>query len=938
MIKMKRVIGSVLIGCMLLTGMPVSTMPYLTQVSLAREVSQKESKGFCYQVQKDGTVKITGTKLKDGMIIIPEKIAGKKVTTIGKEAFRNNQTVKRIELPASVVEIQDEAFENCNNLEVVIFPEALETVGKYAFSMCDSLYEITLGTNLKQIKEGAFFLCSDLESATMKGNPTLEEYAFAACENLKYAWFFNELTQLPEGIFNNCYALQAVYGMEQVTKVGSYAFSKCQFLQGTFPNLEEVGEHAFSYCNQLSQITIQSEQIASSAFEGCQIQSLELGKEVAGLPADAFLDCTISKVVLGPKVDRNISKAIGKNTVDDFDVDRDNQNLNEVSDSLYSEDEKTLVKQAAKTVRHNEDGNVVIGDQVENIGAYAFSQINAGDELLVSDSVITIEPNAFYDSKFKKISLGLGVKKLEEGTFERSCLLETVQLGKNVETIGDDCFAYCGSLQKLDGMEQVKSIGRRAFFECQGLSELSLSDSLETLGEGVFGRCTLQELKVSGEQPNFKFENKALTSKDGKVLYYYAVSDEAITVPSGVETILSCSVDCTNQGGNIILPDGVKELKKEAIFNHAGQVVIMPDSIETIGESSIGYYGVDNYVNVNQMEMSPAQQILLISKEMNASVKEYAKQNNICCLKERTDFAKDNISLKGGKTFQLELKGINPKELVYCSTDPSIASVSKKGVVKGHKKGTTYITATYGTLTWYVKVRVTSNGKAYKSSYSKYHLEDYVQPEDNYAKWEKGYLKENAKESYVKSENPNIFLYSKNSAYPAMKALLRDGGYYISIAESMYGTNYKRFAQISKNLTYELSKYRLHENTLLYSGIHTISSFTGKTNSTKDLVDSIGKTGVYDCITSATTDLGVASGFANGKSESAILEIYLPKGYNRGAFIQKFSNYGGEKEYLLDSGIKYKIVDAGVRMVEESMEEETYLYSQRYIKIVVDCK
>ena len=53
---------------------------------------------------------------------------------------------------------------------------------------------------------------------------------------------------------------------------------------------------------------------------------------------------------------------------------------------------------------------------------------------------------------------------------------------------------------------------------------------------------------------------------------------------------------------------------------------------------------------------------------------------------------KTKVTMQVGKTVQLKVKN-NKKKVIWVSREKKIASVTSKGVVKGRKKGTTYIYA-----------------------------------------------------------------------------------------------------------------------------------------------------------------------------------------------------------------------------------------------------
>jgi len=66
-------------------------------------------------------------------------------------------------------------------------------------------------------------------------------------------------------------------------------------------------------------------------------------------------------------------------------------------------------------------------------------------------------------------------------------------------------------------------------------------------------------------------------------------------------------------------------------------------------------------------------------------------------------------SIAGGKSIALKINGIKSKKVKWKSSKPSVATVSKTGIVTGIKKGKATITGKYRGIKFTVKITVTSN-------------------------------------------------------------------------------------------------------------------------------------------------------------------------------------------------------------------------------------
>ena len=150
----------------------------------------------------------TGTITKyaesDTVVIIPSKINGVTVETIGHAAFERS-AVTSVTIPDSVTAIHDGAFANCSQLTNISIPNSVTSIGFSAFEHCTSLKSITLPSSLRSISEALFFGCSQLTTIQIPDSvPSIQSYAFYHCRNL-------ETIHIPVS----------------VTFIGVYAFDGC---------------------------------------------------------------------------------------------------------------------------------------------------------------------------------------------------------------------------------------------------------------------------------------------------------------------------------------------------------------------------------------------------------------------------------------------------------------------------------------------------------------------------------------------------------------------------------------------------------------------------------------------------------------------------------------------------------------------------------------
>ena len=104
----------------------------------------------------NGALTITGYNGSGGPIIIPNKINGLRVTSIGQYAFFNCSSLTSVTIPDTVISIEALAFLYCSGLKNVSIPDSLTSIGDYAFVCCSSLLSISIPDNVTNVGDYAF--------------------------------------------------------------------------------------------------------------------------------------------------------------------------------------------------------------------------------------------------------------------------------------------------------------------------------------------------------------------------------------------------------------------------------------------------------------------------------------------------------------------------------------------------------------------------------------------------------------------------------------------------------------------------------------------------------------------------------------------------------------------------------------------------------------
>lgn len=235
-----------------------------------------------------GTItKYNGT---DTVVVIPSKINGVTVTTIGTDAFLG-LNITSVTIPANVTEIGSNAFADCTNLTSVNYAgdwsnltiqsgnpavqdAANEQLFDFAFTpdntaviviryegtaadvTIPSCYKgkpvtvidhaafynsavtsVTIPDSVTSIPDSAFGFCSQLTNISIPNSVTYIGFsAFNSCTSLKSITLPSSLSTLQSEAFYNCGNLKTIRIPVSVTSIGNYAFDVCPSLMTvTYP-------------------------------------------------------------------------------------------------------------------------------------------------------------------------------------------------------------------------------------------------------------------------------------------------------------------------------------------------------------------------------------------------------------------------------------------------------------------------------------------------------------------------------------------------------------------------------------------------------------------------------------------------------------------------------------------------------------------------------
>ena len=577
----------------------------------------------------------------------------------GYSPFYNQQWLTDVRFSQSghVTYCKDYLLYAVNNCKELVLPESLKTIGSHTFASMTLLDGITIPNAVTEIGT----------------------YAFSDDDGLKYAHLSTSCPWLREGLFNSCDSLESITIPPVVTKMDAKMFANCKSLaSATFEGSPEILEMGYG-----------ASQTNHGLFRDCPLETLNLDRWLSYDTGEAsrspfYSIATLKNLTLGENVGL---------------VDKYMFSYCSGLEEVYLPDNIESVGlwgfrgcTSLKKVR--------LSEKLSQVSDYGFSECTSLDNVVLPASMTSIADNSFSNcTSLKKLDLGDKLMIIGPAAFKNDTSLEGVEIPESLYGLGVEAFANCTSLPSVK-IRGISSVSKQAFEGCTGLQWVSLSDKTTSLGENSFAGCSdIKYVKSYAEFP-----------PEGLVNFVESVpANGTLFVPEYSIDYYQYSPTWENWHSIRPLNDNIMvsfvELDQTEVTFKATETVQLTATVGADDASDKGILWKTSEESIASVDANGLVTAVAVGDATitalaadGSGVKAECKVTVDPTLVESITINSEITSLKKGRTLEL-LTNVLPatatnSNVVWSSSDASIASVDADGVVTAILAGEVEITAT----------------------------------------------------------------------------------------------------------------------------------------------------------------------------------------------------------------------------------------------------
>ena len=412
---------------------------------------------------------------------------------------------------------------------------------------------VVIEDGVTSIGEDAFYGCAMLTTVTVSETLTQVHYdAFTGCNRLTYAYYDNAKYW---GTSDNPYYLLVEAVSQYITEVEVH------------PDTKVIADDAFHNCYNLTTVSLPEglTHISAGAFSYCGLTNVTIPESVVWMGDSAFWQCTNLERVDITSLSAWCGITFG------FEG-----NPLTYADMLY-------VDGIALT-------ELVIPEDVTEVGSYAFYGYNGLISVTIPDHVTTIGEGAFsLCENLSSVSIGNGITRMGNSPFYGCAKLVYTTYGW-LNYLGNATNPYAllvgvrkNTYSSYDIHPDTKFIGCNAFYDCDQITSVTLPEGVRGLGSLAFAGCA--KLKTVTLPSTLQFIGEEVFSGCNALT--------TLSIPDAVTEIGKNAFSNCDSLTELILPAGLTHIGEAAFSGCSGLTeLVIPAGVTVIGPYM--FMGCDN--------------------------------------------------------------------------------------------------------------------------------------------------------------------------------------------------------------------------------------------------------------------------------------------------------------------------------------------------------
>lgn len=329
---------------------------------------------YTYKINNDNTVMLYQYDgFEEEKLVLPSEINGRKVTGIHNAFYiKSTKMAKEIVLPNTITTIEDDAFLNAMNLKKINIPASVTDIQGIIFDHCKEDLEVVIDKNANYIIENDV-LYNKEKTKLIQVLPSFKNTSLVLPDKIK---------EIPLNTFRSNQYLKEIKLPSNLEVIDQYSFETIvQLKKIVIPKaVKQIGYSAFSACGNLETIEFEDgckAEIMENAFSpNYNIKAIRLPSSITKIADNAFKTLGKNAVIYGEK-GSEAEKYANKHNITFKDISEYGVKLGDVDGNgkVDAQDAVMILKYVAHNIKltneqlltadTNKDGNVDAQDAVQ---------------------------------------------------------------------------------------------------------------------------------------------------------------------------------------------------------------------------------------------------------------------------------------------------------------------------------------------------------------------------------------------------------------------------------------------------------------------------------------------------------------------------------------------------------------------------------------------